>query len=49
MTAQHIGALLDITLDLVEITEGEEENTPVHIYDATQSEEDNFQMIYHML
>ena len=49
MTAQPSGALLDITIDLVEITEGDEENIPVHIYDATKSEEENFQMIYHML
>jgi len=49
MTVQPTSALLDITIDLVEITEGEEENIPLHIYDATKSEEDNFQTLYHML
>ena len=49
MTAQPTNALLDITIDLVELTEGEEENIPLPIYDSTKSEEDNFQIIYHTL
>ena len=49
MIVQPTSALLDITIDLVEITEGEEENMPLHIYDTTKSEEDNFQTLYHML
>ena len=49
MTVQPTSALLDITIDLVEITEGEEENIPLHIYDATKSGKDNFQTLYHML
>ena len=49
MTVQPTSALLDITIDLVEITEGKEENIPLHIYDTTKSEKDNFQTLYHML